>query len=115
MNVPFLDLRTQYLTIRDDVRAALDAVCESQHFILGQRVAALEQEIARYCGTHYAVGVSSGTDALLSALMALGIGPGDEVITTPYTFFATSGLMTSPQVKMSTAAYRYSGQVCMER
>lgn len=91
LNVPFLDLRSQYLTIRDDVRAALDAVCESQHFILGQRVTALEQEIARYCGTRYAVGVSSGTDALLSALMALGIGPGDEVITTPYTFFATSG------------------------
>src|ERR1700675_2677096 len=58
LNVPFLDLRSQYLTIRDDVRAALDAVCESQHFILGQRVTALEQEIARYCGTRYAVGVS---------------------------------------------------------
>ena len=91
--VPLLDLRAQYATIRDEVDAAVQRVIASQHFILGPEVAALEQEIAEYCGAAHALGVSSGTDALLIALMALGVGPGDEVVTTPFTFFATAGVV----------------------
>ncbi|HEU5210551.1 MAG TPA: DegT/DnrJ/EryC1/StrS family aminotransferase [Longimicrobiales bacterium] len=89
--VPLLDLRAQYASLRDDVEEAIRRVVESQHFILGPEVDALEREMADYCGTAHAVGVSSGTDALLVALMALGVRPGDEVITSPFTFFATAG------------------------
>ena len=89
--MPLLDLKAQYASIRDDIREALDRVLESQRFILGPEVEAFEREIAAYCRTAYAVGVSSGTDALLSALMAIDLRPGDEVITSPYTFFATAG------------------------
>lgn len=91
MNVPLLDLRAQYATIRDEIRPVVEEVIESQQFILSDKVTTLEEEIARYCGSKYAVGVASGTDALLLALMALGTKPGDVVITTPYTFFATAG------------------------
>jgi dTDP-4-amino-4,6-dideoxygalactose transaminase len=91
MQVPLLDLKAQYASIRDEIRSAIDRVLESQRFILGPEVDALESEIAGYSNCAHAVGISSGTDALLVALMAIGIQPGDEVITSPYSFFATAG------------------------
>lgn len=93
MHVPLLDLKEQYGAIRDEIRAAMDRICDSQQFILGPEVAALEEEIATFCHARCAIGVSSGTDALLITLMALGIGPGDQVITSPYSFFATAGVI----------------------
>jgi len=91
MKVPLLDLKAQYACIRDKIHTAIDEVCSSQQFILGERVKIFERHVAEYCGARHAVGVSSGTDALLSSLMALDIGPGDAVITTPFTFFSTAG------------------------
>ena len=90
-NVPLLDLKAQFAQIRAEVMPIIDQVCSSQQFILGEHVRALETEAAQYCQTSCAVGVSSGTDALLLALMAVGVGAGDEVITSPFTFFATAG------------------------
>ncbi len=91
ITVPLLDLRAQYAAIRDEVREAVDRVLESQQCILGPAVAECEAQLAPYCGCAHAVTVSSGSDALMLALMAENIGPGDEVVTTPYTFFATAG------------------------
>lgn len=88
--VPLLDLKAQYRTIKNEVREAVDRVVESQHFILGSEVEALEKSVAAYCQCAHGVGVSSGTDAIVVSLMALGVGSGDEVITTPYTFVATA-------------------------
>lgn len=91
MHVPLLDLKAQYATIRDQIRPVVDEIFESQYFILGPHVERLEAACASYCRVPHALGVSSGTDALLISLMAAGIGAGDTVITTPYTFFATAG------------------------
>jgi dTDP-4-amino-4,6-dideoxygalactose transaminase len=89
-HVPLLDLQAQYAAIRAEIHTAIDAVLASQRFVLGPNVVACEAEVARYCQAAHAVGVASGSDALLLALMAIGLGQGDEVITTPYTFFATA-------------------------
>jgi len=90
MNVPLLDLQAQYVSLRDDLRQALDRVMSSQRFVLGDEVRGLENSIAAYCQTKHAVGCASGSDALLLALMALDVKAGDEVITTPFSFFATA-------------------------
>lgn len=94
ITVPLLDLKAQYQSIEAEVMETLGKVCASQKFILGDHVKMLEERIASYCQCNYGIGVSSGTDALLVALMALGVGPQDEVITTPYTFFATGGVIS---------------------
>lgn len=90
MNVPLVDLKAQYDSIKDELDAAIHRVVRSGQFILGSEVKAFEDEMAAYCGTKYAVGVASGTDALQLALLACGIKAGDEVITTPFTFIATA-------------------------
>src|SRR5581483_5075557 len=93
MPVPLLDLKLQYASIRDEILRVTNEVYESQAFILGKRVEAFERDFAAYSRTKHAIGVSSGTDALLLALMVLGVGPGDEVIVPAYSFFATAGVV----------------------
>jgi dTDP-4-amino-4,6-dideoxygalactose transaminase len=94
LKVPLVDLGRQYKNLEDQIMAATEAVFRSQRFILGPRVEELEEKIAKYCGCGYGVGVSSGTDGLLISLMNTGVTSGDMVITTPYTFFATVGVIT---------------------
>ncbi len=88
MNVPFLNPGAQFAALRTEILAAVESVLERGHYILGPQVAAFETEVAAYCGSRFAVGVNSGSDALTLALRALGVGPGDEVITTPFTYIA---------------------------
>jgi dTDP-4-amino-4,6-dideoxygalactose transaminase len=92
--VPLLDLQAQHKTIRNEVLEAVTRVIDSQRFILGDEVKALEEEVGRYCACEHAIGCASGSDALILALAALNIGPGDEVLTTPYSFFATAGAIS---------------------
>jgi dTDP-4-amino-4,6-dideoxygalactose transaminase len=99
MKVPLLDLQAQYGPIRDELLEALTRVCDSQRFIMGPEVEALERELAQMLDVGYAVALSSGTDALLAAMMALDIGPGDEVVTTTYSFFATAGSVARLQAR----------------
>ncbi len=89
--IPFFDLAVQFKSIEDEIRSVLDEVFQNQQFIMGPKVKVLEETIAQYCQTRYAIGVASGSDALLLSLMALGIGMGDEVLLPPFTFFATAG------------------------
>jgi dTDP-4-amino-4,6-dideoxygalactose transaminase len=89
MNVPLLDLKAQFQPIRAEIMAAIQTVCDEQGFILGPRIVAFEESVARYIGSRYAVGCASGSDALLLSLMAMGVKAGDEVVTIPFTFFAT--------------------------
>lgn len=94
MEVPLLDLKAQYRSIKDDIGKAINSVTESQHFIMGPEVLALEKEISKYLGVKHCIGVSSGTDALLVSLMAIDIKAGDEVIVPDYSFFATAGVVS---------------------
>ena len=90
-NIALLDLKAQFASIRDEVMAEVSRICDNQTFILGAPVAKLEEEIAAYSGAKFGIGCASGSDAILLALKALGVGPGDEVLTVPFTFFATAG------------------------
>jgi dTDP-4-amino-4,6-dideoxygalactose transaminase len=115
VTVPLLDLQAQYQPLRDEVLAAVTRVCDSQRFILGPEVDALERELAGALGVAHAVAVSSGTDAILATLMALGIGPGDEVITPTFSFFATAGCVarvgaTPTLVDIDRASYNVDPQ-----
>jgi dTDP-4-amino-4,6-dideoxygalactose transaminase len=94
MNVPLLDLKAQFQPLRAEIMAEIQTVCDEQGFILGPRIVAFEESVARYIGSRYAIGCASGSDALLLSLMAMGVKAGDEVITIPFTFFATAGAVS---------------------
>src|SRR6476620_6927683 len=94
MNVPLLDLKAQYRGIKSEILAVMEAVCDEQGFVLGPRVAEFEKATAQYIGSRHAVGCASGSDALLLSLMAMGVKAGDEVITIPFTFFATASAVS---------------------
>jgi dTDP-4-amino-4,6-dideoxygalactose transaminase len=94
MNIPLLDLKAQFQPLRTEIMAAVQTVCDEQGFILGPRVVAFEESLAKYVGARYAIGCASGSDALLLSLMAMGVGQGDEVITVPFTFFATAAAVS---------------------
>jgi len=94
VNVPLLDLKSQYASIKDDIQMVLEEVCAEQSFILGPHVQKLEQTLAQFIGTDHAIGVASGSDALLLSLMEAGIQPGDHVVTVPFTFFASAGVIS---------------------
>ncbi len=94
MNVPLLDLKSQYASIKQNIQVVLEEVCAEQSFILGTRVQNLEQTLASYIGTDHAIGVASGSDALLLSLMEVGVQPGDRVVTVPFTFFASAGVIS---------------------
>ena len=94
MNVAFLDIKRQYASIKEELDQAVFSVLSHAKFIMGPEVKAFEEQIAKYCGTKFAIGVASGTDALLLSLRACGVGPGDEVITSGFSFFATAGVIT---------------------
>ncbi len=94
MQIPMLDLKAQFGKYKDELMHAVEEVCASQILCLGPAVERFEKEVCAYCGCKYAIGVSSGTDALLVALMAAWVGPGDELITTPFSFFATAGVVS---------------------
>ena len=94
MNIPLLDLKAQFQPLRAEILAAMQTVCDEQGFVLGPRVIAFEEAIGKYIGARYAIGCASGSDALLLSLMAMGVEQGDEVITVPFTFFATAGAIS---------------------
>ena len=94
MNIPLLDLKAQFQPLRSEILSAIEAVCDEQGFVLGPRVLAFEEATAKYVGSRHAISCASGSDALLLSLMALGVGQGDEVITVPFTFFATAGAIS---------------------